>query len=82
MLQIEAMAQLSGSVALGRKLKDGEIVMLAAVDRVRFHRAAVPGDQLIITCELVRQLKTCTFMMHRLIALVNWYPLPVGHIDY
>ena len=56
-LQIEAMAQLSGSVALGRKLKDGEIVMLAAVDRVRFHRAAVPGDQLIITCELVRQLK-------------------------
>jgi len=48
-LQIEAMAQLAGLLALktkNRSARDGTLYYLAAVNDVRFRRPVVPGDRL------------------------------------
>lgn len=53
-LQLEAMAQLSGFL-LQRKLEHSEkLVVLWSIDKVRFRSAVVPGDQLRIECETLR----------------------------
>lgn len=47
-LILEAMAQLSG-ILLARKLEHtGKVAMLLSMDRVKFRRPVVPGDQIII----------------------------------
>ena len=53
-LIIEAMAQLGG-VLLRQKLEHkGKVAVLLSLDRVKFRRAVVPGDQLIIEAVTVR----------------------------
>jgi len=53
-LQLEAMAQLSGFL-LQRKLEHtGKLVVLAAIDKVRFRGTVEPGDQLRIEVETLR----------------------------
>jgi UDP-3-O-[3-hydroxymyristoyl] N-acetylglucosamine deacetylase/3-hydroxyacyl-[acyl-carrier-protein] dehydratase len=53
-LQLDAMAQLSG-VLLGRNLQQtGRIAMLLAVDKARMRRPVVPGDQLRIEIDTIR----------------------------
>ncbi len=53
-LQLEAMAQLSGFL-LQRKLEHaGKLVVLAAIDKVRFRGQVVPGDQLRLEVETIR----------------------------
>jgi UDP-3-O-[3-hydroxymyristoyl] N-acetylglucosamine deacetylase/3-hydroxyacyl-[acyl-carrier-protein] dehydratase len=53
-LQLEAMAQLSG-VLLQRKLEHtGKLVVLASIDKVRFRGAVVPGDTLRIEVETLK----------------------------
>ncbi|HBO15139.1 MAG TPA: 3-hydroxyacyl-[acyl-carrier-protein] dehydratase FabZ [Porticoccaceae bacterium] len=52
---IEAMAQISGVlgfVSAGQKADDGMLYLFAGVDRVRFKRPVVPGDQLMLTSEV------------------------------
>lgn len=52
---IEAMAQISGIlgfVSAGQKADDGMLYLFAGVDRVRFKRPVVPGDQLMLTSEV------------------------------
>ena len=52
-LIIEAMAQVGGVVLTQMAdLKDG-LFMFAGIDGVRFRRPVVPGDQLIMTVELI-----------------------------
>lgn len=52
-LIVEAMAQVGGLiVAQMSDLPDG-LFVFAGIDGVRFRRPVVPGDQLIITCELL-----------------------------
>jgi beta-hydroxyacyl-ACP dehydratase FabZ len=53
-LQIEAMAQLAGALLLKDIGGDGKLPFLMAIDKVKFRKAVVPGDQLIIEAETVR----------------------------
>jgi beta-hydroxyacyl-ACP dehydratase FabZ len=53
-LIIEAMAQVGGCLVLaGLDDPASKLVYMAGVDRARFRRPVVPGDQLVMTSELV-----------------------------
>ena len=53
-LIIEAMAQVGGCLVLaGVDDPSSKLVYMAGVDRARFRRPVVPGDQLVMTSELV-----------------------------
>jgi 3-hydroxyacyl-[acyl-carrier-protein] dehydratase len=56
-LMIEALAQAAGIVILKSDpsvTQDKNLFLLAGVDRVRFKRMVIPGDQLHLKAELVR----------------------------
>jgi UDP-3-O-[3-hydroxymyristoyl] N-acetylglucosamine deacetylase/3-hydroxyacyl-[acyl-carrier-protein] dehydratase len=53
-LVIEAMAQLSG-ILLSQKLEHtGKVAVLLSLDKVKFRRPVVPGDQLMIEALTIR----------------------------
>lgn len=53
-LIIEAMAQLAG-ILLSQKLEHaGKVAVLLSMDRVKFRRPVVPGDQLVLEVETLR----------------------------
>ncbi len=54
-LIVEAMAQTAGVAMLTGHETQGKQAFLGGVDKIRFRRPVVPGDQLIIEAELVRQ---------------------------
>jgi len=54
-MMVEAMAQVSGLLGFattGEKADDGKLYLFAGVDKVRFKRPVVPGDQLVMTSEI------------------------------
>lgn len=52
-LIVEAMAQVGGVVLTQMADVEGGLFMFAGIDKVRFRRQVVPGDQLIMTAELL-----------------------------
>ncbi len=52
-LIVEAMAQVGGLIVAQMPDLPKGLFVFAGIDAVRFRRPVVPGDQLIITCELV-----------------------------
>jgi len=54
-LMLEAMAQVGGIFLLSEADASGKTAFFAGVDGVRFRRQVVPGDQLVITAELIRR---------------------------
>lgn len=52
--QLEAMAQAAGILLNQRTNCIGGVAYFLAVDKARFRRVLVPGDQLIITVEMLR----------------------------
>ncbi|AKG23349.1 3-hydroxyacyl-ACP dehydratase FabZ [Calothrix sp. 336/3] len=52
-LIVEAMAQVGGIVMTQLPQLEGGLFLFAGIDKVRFRRQVVPGDQLIITTELL-----------------------------
>ena len=52
-LQIEAMAQVGGTILMQIPELEGKFFAFAGIDKVRFRRPVVPGDQLIMTVELL-----------------------------
>lgn len=52
-LIVEAMAQVGGIVLTQLPEMEGGLFVFAGIDKVRFRRQVVPGDQLIITVELL-----------------------------
>lgn len=52
-LIVEAMAQVGGIVLSQVPGVDGRLCVFAGIDKVKFRRPVVPGDQLIITTELI-----------------------------
>jgi 3-hydroxyacyl-[acyl-carrier-protein] dehydratase len=52
-LIVEAMAQVGGIVITQMPGVDGGLFVFAGIDKVRFRRQVVPGDQLVITAELL-----------------------------
>ncbi len=53
-LVVEAMAQVSGLLFAQRLEHTGKLAVLLSMDGVKFRRAVVPGDQLILIAETVR----------------------------
>lgn len=56
-LVIEALAQLSSILAwmeLGQAPEDGTLIFFAGIDKARFRRQVIPGDQLILEAEIVK----------------------------
>ncbi len=52
-LIVEAMAQVGGIVLSQIPGVDGRLCVFAGIDKVKFRRPVVPGDQLVITTELI-----------------------------
>ncbi len=52
-LIVEAMAQVGGIVLTQMSSVEGGLFVFAGIDKVRFRRQVVPGDQLVITVELL-----------------------------
>jgi 3-hydroxyacyl-[acyl-carrier-protein] dehydratase len=52
-LIVEAMAQVGGVVLTQMADVKGGLFMFAGIDKVRFRRPVVPGDQLVMTVELL-----------------------------
>ncbi len=61
-LILEAMAQATGVLAVKSygKLKENELYYFAAIDNARFKRPVVPGDQLIIEVEFIKERRGIT----------------------
>jgi len=53
-LLIEAMAQVAGIITLHAPEHRGRYVYLTGVEKTKFRRPVVPGDQLVITAEILR----------------------------
>ena len=53
-LIVEAMAQVGGVVLTQMQEMDGTLFVFAGMDNVRFRRQVIPGDQLVMTVELLR----------------------------
>ncbi len=54
-LIIEALAQAGAVVALSPEENRGKLAYLAGVDKVRFKRKVVPGDVLMLECQIIKQ---------------------------
>lgn len=52
-LIVEAMAQVGGIVLTQLPDMEGKLFLFAGIDRVRFRRPVVPGDQLLMRVELL-----------------------------
>jgi 3-hydroxyacyl-[acyl-carrier-protein] dehydratase len=52
-LIVEAMAQVGGVVLTQLSEMEGGLFLFAGIDKVRFRRQVVPGDQLVMTVELM-----------------------------
>jgi 3-hydroxyacyl-[acyl-carrier-protein] dehydratase len=52
-LIVEAMAQVGGIVLTQMAEKPGGLFVFAGIDKLRFRRQVIPGDQLIMTLELL-----------------------------
>ncbi|NBO32000.1 MAG: 3-hydroxyacyl-ACP dehydratase FabZ [Cyanobacteria bacterium LVE1205-1] len=52
-LILEAMAQVGGVVLTQMSEMEGGLFVFAGIDKARFRRPVIPGDQLVITSELL-----------------------------
>jgi 3-hydroxyacyl-[acyl-carrier-protein] dehydratase len=56
-LIVEAMAQVGGVVLKQMPGAQNQLFLFAGIDKVRFRRPVVPGDQLVMTVELIAARK-------------------------
>ncbi len=68
-LMVEAMAQTGGVVVLTSEEHRGKVAFFMATDNVKFRRPVVPGDQLIMEVEVVKDKSK--FAQLRAVAKVN-----------
>ena len=69
-LSVEAMAQVGGLIVTQMPDLPTGLVVFAGIDGVRFRRPVVPGDQLVIHCELL-SLKRKRFGKVKAVATVE-----------
>jgi len=69
-LLVESMAQVGGIILLLMPGMEGKFFGFAAIDKVRFRRIVTPGDQLIMTVELL------SLKMNRIAKMQG-----TGHVD-
>lgn len=53
-LMVEALAQVGGLILLTLEEHRGKLAVFAGIDSVRFRKMVFPGDQLVMTCELLK----------------------------
>src|SRR5262249_37243498 len=53
-LMVEAMAQTAGVVVLTSGEHPGKVALFMAIDAVKFRKVVVPGDQLLMEIEIIR----------------------------
>lgn len=53
-LMVEAMAQTAGIVILTNPSHHGKLALFMAVDKIKFRKVVVPGDQIFLEVEIVR----------------------------
>lgn len=53
-LIVEALAQVGGIIMLQLEQFHGKVALFAGIDGVRFRRTVSPGDQLVMTAELIK----------------------------
>ena len=54
-LIMEALAQTAGVLELSKPDNRGRLVFYAGMDKVRFKRQVVPGDQLVMTAKFIKR---------------------------
>lgn len=54
-LMLEALAQLGGFLVLSREENKGKLALFTAADQVKWRRTVVPGDQVRIQVELMKE---------------------------
>lgn len=52
-LIVEAMAQVGGIIIMQMEIASGRLAVLSGLNNVRFRNIVVPGDQLILTSEVI-----------------------------
>lgn len=57
-LIMEALAQTAGVLELSKKENKGKLVFYAGMDKVKFKKQVLPGDQLIMTARFVKRRGT------------------------
>ncbi|HBQ97358.1 3-hydroxyacyl-ACP dehydratase FabZ [Roseofilum reptotaenium CS-1145] len=62
-LMVEAMAQVGGIVVVQMDNFPSGLFAFAGIDKVKFRRPVVPGDQLIITAEITKAMPKRGFVM-------------------
>lgn len=73
-LIIEAMAQTAGILMLSRPENRGKLAYFMSMDKVKFRKTVVPGDQLILKIDVVRiksrtiQIRGCAFVENKMAA--------------
>ena len=58
MLIMEALAQTAGVLELSKPENKGKLVFYAGMDKVKFKKQVVPGDQLVMTATFVKRRGT------------------------
>ncbi|MGT2771654.1 3-hydroxyacyl-ACP dehydratase FabZ [Streptococcus marimammalium] len=54
-LIMEALAQTAGVLELSKKENQGKLVFFAGMDKVKFKKQVVPGDQLVMTVNFIKK---------------------------
>jgi len=73
-LQIEAMAQLAGALLMKDLEGSEKLPFLMSIDKVKFRKAVVPGDQLVLEAEATNlgtnrgEVKTCAKVDGKVVA--------------
>ncbi|NOM71439.1 3-hydroxyacyl-[acyl-carrier-protein] dehydratase FabZ, partial [Klebsiella pneumoniae] len=55
---MEALAQTAGALAVSKPENKGKLVFYAGMDKVKFKKQVVPGDQLVMTATFVKRRGT------------------------
>jgi 3-hydroxyacyl-[acyl-carrier-protein] dehydratase len=53
-LIVEALAQTGAVAILGMPENKGKIAFFAGIDKLRFKRQVLPGEELLLTCEIIK----------------------------
>ena len=78
---VEAMAQVGGIVLTQLPDMDGNLFVFAGIDKVRFRRPVVPGDQLVMKTELL-SIKRRRFGKMQASALVDDQKVAEGELMF
>ena len=78
---VEAMAQVGGIVLTQLPDIEGNLFVFAGIDKVRFRRPVIPGDQLVMTTELL-SVKRRRFGKMRATAVVDGQRVAEGELMF